>query len=86
MPPRKGSHEPDELRGSRPESVGGLEVKFLRSTRHPSYGILERLLETRHGDVLRHRQSKEAATERQSTYTTAPAGYSTKTKTVKRTD
>jgi hypothetical protein len=21
-PPRKGSHEPDELRGSRPESVG----------------------------------------------------------------
>ena len=43
---------------------------------NPTHGILERLLQTGQGGVLRHRQPKGTETERQSTYTAAPSSYS----------
>jgi len=57
--------------------VGLMAVRLISIPTNRPYGILESLQEIGQGGVLRHRQSKETATERQSTYTTAPAGYST---------
>ncbi len=57
--------------------VIGTRTRLSSGVWHPPYGILESWQEIGQGGVLRHRQSKEAATERQSTYTTAPVGYST---------